>query len=1172
MATTLDSLQLRITADTSTAVTAIETLNKSLKKLGGGPTSKGVERAIENMRKLGEATRSLTSNNGSMSEFGKAMTSLKNLKLDNTKKNVNDIGKGLNVASLNAFTLVGNLKNMVTVGKRIVDMVAPYIDEAANFEGIGERFMRGYQEYAEETYGWFQRLNTEMGLNVQRMMQYSSIYAQMLQGMGVSNQKDIASISTGLTELGYDIWAAYNDVYGSYEDVSAALKSGLAGQVRPLRQAGFDITNAALERTAAMHGLDVTMSNLTQAEKTYLRYQTLVDQAMQQGIVGTYAKEMETAEGVMRTLAQETRSLGQAFGSLFLPLLTKAIPIVTGFVQFLTDAVRHIAGLFGIQLQVIDFADRSFGAVTGFGDEMTESLEEAGGAAKELQKSILGFDELNVLSASASSSGGGGGGGGGGTPDVSGALASLDVSSLWTDAIFENVSHKANEVRDAIKEWVDNLDVMSILIGTATGAGILGALSLLAGHSKNFAANMALAKDIIGALGVIAITAGINFELASDFAKTENVVDAIGQLLVSGSGGLLAYAVMRGGGKGAVAFGLTMATSVVLEIIGFSTQIAKGNDVLSGTKIKEGIVTALQGAAAGAALTFGAGMLSAGTGAGAGAAVGAAGGPIGILAGAALGFIISKVSFDASISAAEEKAMQTKLDEAFGNWLQYKGALTASVSTLELDATDALSIHTTASTLSVLADRVNMQFGEEEATVGDFISTTIGNTPFFSESVFNPGEINAITSAIPQMWTNIYKEIEKGAVVPASTVKAAAEVWEVMKPSASALMEARKAAREAGEACPISVREGLTNAAQLGALANDADSIAWLIGQELSQGTEYLNMLATVEGAGAAVPKEVAAGILDNIGIINDPNTGAMVGIRNTITGETIAMTPILAQNMQTMGVTMVDYLYNENTATKIREVTGKIRQDVVKGVTISGDTATLTVVSRQGESIVNAFYNGADVQNRKLNWRKIIDDAVSAMFPKASGDAVNTTVTQNGTTIVNGLFESVHAEIESQNWSLIGAKLSDKIASGMYTPTLTVNAKLKFSEAGLSMREDPLMKNKYYISQMYATGGMPTSGEIFMARENGMPEYVGSMGNRTAVANNDQIVEGIAQGVSDANEAQNALLREQNRLLAEILNQGATSGGGGTSSQDVVAALTRANQRAGRTIVNVGV
>ena len=67
------------------------------------------------------------------------------------------------------------------------------------------------------------------------------------------------------------------------------------------------------------------------------------------------------------------------------------------------------------------------------------------------------------------------------------------------------------------------------------------------------------------------------------------------------------------------------------------------------------------------------------------------------------------------------------------------------------------------------------------------------------------------------------------------------------------------------------------------------------------------------------------------------------------------------------------------------------------------------------------------------------------------------------------------------------------------------------------------------------AIGGFPETGDLFIAREAG-PELVGQIGNRNAVANNDQIVEGIRQGVYDANSEQNALLREQNNLLRDIL------------------------------------
>ena len=51
---------------------------------------------------------------------------------------------------------------------------------------------------------------------------------------------------------------------------------------------------------------------------------------------------------------------------------------------------------------------------------------------------------------------------------------------------------------------------------------------------------------------------------------------------------------------------------------------------------------------------------------------------------------------------------------------------------------------------------------------------------------------------------------------------------------------------------------------------------------------------------------------------------------------------------------------------------------------------------------------------------------------------------------------------------------------------------------------------------QGYATGGFPSVGEMFIAREAG-PELVGKIGNTTSVMNNQQIVQAVSQGVAQA-------------------------------------------------------
>ena len=72
-------------------------------------------------------------------------------------------------------------------------------------------------------------------------------------------------------------------------------------------------------------------------------------------------------------------------------------------------------------------------------------------------------------------------------------------------------------------------------------------------------------------------------------------------------------------------------------------------------------------------------------------------------------------------------------------------------------------------------------------------------------------------------------------------------------------------------------------------------------------------------------------------------------------------------------------------------------------------------------------------------------------------------------------------------------------------TSSITALARKAF---GLGSYIKPVM-----FPRLYASGGFPEVGELYIAREAG-PELVGRMGSKTAVASNDQIIEGIANGV----------------------------------------------------------
>ena len=105
-------------------------------------------------------------------------------------------------------------------------------------------------------------------------------------------------------------------------------------------------------------------------------------------------------------------------------------------------------------------------------------------------------------------------------------------------------------------------------------------------------------------------------------------------------------------------------------------------------------------------------------------------------------------------------------------------------------------------------------------------------------------------------------------------------------------------------------------------------------------------------------------------------------------------------------------------------------------------------------------------------------------------------------------------------------AEYSSQIAKIKSNTNQIVNSlvsKLQSSRNGLGVWDfgakgelDGMIKRLRAITSSYATGGYPSMGQMFIAREAG-PELVGTIGGRTAVANNDQIVQSVAAGVYDA-------------------------------------------------------
>lgn len=155
-------------------------------------------------------------------------------------------------------------------------------------------------------------------------------------------------------------------------------------------------------------------------------------------------------------------------------------------------------------------------------------------------------------------------------------------------------------------------------------------------------------------------------------------------------------------------------------------------------------------------------------------------------------------------------------------------------------------------------------------------------------------------------------------------------------------------------------------------------------------------------------------------------------------------------------------------------------------------------------------------------NW-----DKIKACLSKA-WDWVKTTASSFWDSVLRTTETTINKIIDAINWLLTPIRNIVEALGSLFNTNWEMDAisHVSFAPSGGGAGHSRSGK-------AYASGGFPQTGEFFLARENGA-EMVGSIGGRTAVANNDQITNAIA---SAAYNAMSRALAENNgsvRLVVE--------------------------------------
>ena len=277
-----------------------------------------------------------------------------------------------------------------------------FIEKSAEYSENLNLFTVAMGKYADEAYDYAESVQAALGIDMSEWMRNQGIFMQIATGFGVIEDKAY-TMSQGLTQIAYDIASFYNI---STEEAMQKVQSGISGELEPLRRLGYALDAATLQQVAYDNGIKQNINTMTQAQKSQLRYVAIMEQST--NAMGDMARTIMSPANALRVVNMQLTQLERAMGNAILPLLMEILPYAQAAVMVLTDAINKLAVLFGFELPEIDYS--GLGGLASGADDATGAVDETTEAVKELKNAMLGIDELNVISPKTDEAAGKGGG------------------------------------------------------------------------------------------------------------------------------------------------------------------------------------------------------------------------------------------------------------------------------------------------------------------------------------------------------------------------------------------------------------------------------------------------------------------------------------------------------------------------------------------------------------------------------------------------------------------------------------------------------------------------------------------------------------------------------------------------------------------------------------------
>ena len=315
---------------------------------------------------------------------------------------------GIKTASFNLGNLLKTaigfnaIRGLANLGKSAIGFGSD-ITETENVVDVS------FGSMADEAYKFASTAKEQFGLSELAAKQYSGTMMAMMKSSGVA-QDAASKMSISLAGLAGDIASFYNiDTDTAFQKI----RSGISGEIEPLRQLGINLSVANMEAYALSRGITTSYNAMSQAEKVALRYNYLM--SVTGDVQGDFVRTSGTWANQVRLLTLNFQSLSAVIGQGLIAGILPAIQALNALMSKLMQAANAFRNfmyvlmgkkLKGSQSGVSDIVS-NLGGIEAAGDDASSGLDDATSSAKKLKKalSVLPFDQLNQLTDNSDNSG-----------------------------------------------------------------------------------------------------------------------------------------------------------------------------------------------------------------------------------------------------------------------------------------------------------------------------------------------------------------------------------------------------------------------------------------------------------------------------------------------------------------------------------------------------------------------------------------------------------------------------------------------------------------------------------------------------------------------------------------------------------------------------------------------